>query len=127
MKLPVFLVEDNLALRAQLTHLITQSCEAEVVATAESEAEAIHWVAGHPDGWALMVLDLFLKQGTGFGVLSSLADPAHRERVIVLTNSATAENRARSLALGASAVYDKTDELSQFIDHFAGRCDPQQF
>ena len=63
------------------------------------------------------MLDLFLKAGTGFGVLSQLDSRSAKEKVIVLTNSATRENRDRCLRMGALAVYDKTAELEQFLAH----------
>jgi DNA-binding NarL/FixJ family response regulator len=35
--------------------------------------------------------------------------------VVVLTNYATADIRQRSLALGADAVFDKSNELDEFF------------
>lgn len=117
MPLPIFLAEDDIELRDALIATMDAVCDAEVVATAETESEAVHWLNGHPRDWSLAVLDLFLKNGTGFGILQKLASPEARDRVIVLTNSATRENRSRCLQLGARAVYDKTTELDQFLDH----------
>lgn len=117
MPLPIFLAEDDAQLRDTLIAAMDAVCDAEVVATAETESDAVHWLNGHPRDWSLAVLDLFLKNGTGFGVLQQLPSAEARERVIVLTNSATRENRNRCLQLGARAVYDKTTELEQFLDH----------
>jgi DNA-binding NarL/FixJ family response regulator len=117
MKLPIFLAEDDATLRTQLVALIDEMCDGQVVATAETQAQATEWINAHPKDWDLAVIDLFLRQGTGFGVLENMPDPAQRERVIVLTNSATQENRARCLKLGARAVFDKTLELDRFLDH----------
>ncbi|MDM0111382.1 response regulator [Variovorax sp. J22R133] len=117
MTLPIFLAEDDATLRGQLIALIDETCDAHVVATADTEASATAWMHEHPKDWDLAVLDLFLRQGTGFGVLENMKDPAERDRVIVLTNSATKEHRARCLALGARAVYDKTLELDRFLEH----------
>lgn len=117
MPLPIFLAEDDAQLRDTLITAIDAVCDAEVVATADTEAEAVRWLNGHPRDWGLAVLDLFLRDGTGFGILQKLAGADARDRVIVLTNSATRENRARCLQLGARAVYDKTTELEQFLDH----------
>lgn len=117
MTLPIFLAEDDAVLRTELTALIDAVCDAQVVATAETQAAASAWLRDHPRDWQFGVLDLELKEGTGFGVLESLADPAMRARIIVLTNAATPENRTRCLQLGASAVYDKTAELEQFLSH----------
>ena len=117
MTLSVYLVEDDPRLQVALVDSINMVCEAEVVGIAETEGRAVTWLNSHPCEWKLAVLDLFLKDGTGFGVLERLLPPASRSQVIVLTNSATEENRNRCLALGALAVYDKTSELHLFLDH----------
>jgi DNA-binding NarL/FixJ family response regulator len=117
MVLPVFLVEDDPKLRDAIGESINAICDAEVIGTAETEAHAVTRLNEHPDQWKLAVLDLFLKVGTGFGVLAKLGPQTSRGQVIVLTNPANAENRQRCLALGALAVYDKTSELDQFLDH----------
>jgi response regulator of citrate/malate metabolism len=116
MAYPIFLVEDDPKLQLTLQDAISTFCEGEVVGVAETEAHALSWLKGHPNGWQLTVLDLYLKVGTGFGVLEKLSSAARR-RVIVLTNSATAENRKRCLSMGVLAVYDKTSELEHFLDH----------
>jgi len=120
MKLAVFLVEDDPVLRDQLTELIKHQCGARIVASADTEREAASWLATHPNEWQLVVLDLFLKDGTGFGVLATTHSMGKRH-VVVLTNSATAENRSRCLEMGASAVFDKTTEIPEFLDHCSGR------
>jgi len=117
MSLPIFLVEDDPKLRDSIEAAINCVCDAEVIGTAETEAQAVAWLNDNRGSWRLAVLDLFLKTGTGFGVLEHLIPPAAREQVIVLTNSATQDNRNRCLALGALAVYDKTTEVEEFLDH----------
>ena len=117
MTFPIFLVEDDSRLRDSIGEAINSICDAEVIGIAETEAQAIAWLNAHHGAWRLAVLDLFLKSGTGFGVLEQLTPRSAREQVIVLTNSATHENRNRCLELGALAVYDKTAEFEKFLDH----------
>lgn len=117
MTLSVFLVEDEAQLRTMIGDAINQVCDAHVAGTAETETDAVDWLNSHHGGWQLAVLDLFLKTGTGFGVLRRLDPKNSKEHVIVLTNSATKENRNRCLEMGALAVYDKTLELEQFLNH----------
>jgi DNA-binding response OmpR family regulator len=117
MSFPVFLVEDEPKLCAMIGEAINGICDALVVGTAETEADAVEWLNSHRGDWRLAVLDLFLKTGTGFGVLGRLDPRSATEQVIVLTNSATKENRDRCLEMGALAVYDKTAEFEQFLDH----------
>jgi DNA-binding NarL/FixJ family response regulator len=104
-------------LRESIGEAINAICDAEVIGTAEIEAQAVAWLNDHHGAWRLAVLDLFLKAGTGFGVLEQLTPRTARKQVIVLTNSATPENRNRCLALGALAVYDKTMQFEEFLDH----------
>lgn len=117
MTLSIFLAEDDPVLRDQLIAVIDDVCEAQVVASAETQSAATEWLHDHPDCWELAVLDLYLKEGTGFGVIESLASSEEKDRVVVLTNSASPANRARCLQLGAHAVFDKTLELNAFLDH----------
>lgn len=117
MPLAVFPVEDDPRLQVAIGESINAVCDADVVGISDTESHAVTWLNSHPRDWKLAVVDLFLKDGTGFGVLERLVPPASRSHVIVLTNSATEENRQRCLSLGALAVYDKTSELHLFLDH----------
>lgn len=74
------------------------------------------WLHTHQGSWKLAVVDLFLKEGTGFGILLKIDDHPNG-KVVVLTNSATPENRMRCLSLGADAVFDKSSELEEFINY----------
>lgn len=118
MSLLTFLVEDDPTIRLNLMAAMAEVADARFVGTAESEAEAVAWLAGHAGQWNLAVVDLFIKDGSGFGVIDSLpAGRANRERVVVLTNSATPENRIRAIERGADAVFDKSLELDAFFDY----------
>ncbi len=84
---------------------------------AETEAEAVAWLVAHRGVWHLAVIDLFLKQGSGLGVLAACRERDDRQRVVVLSNYATADMRARCAALGADAVFDKSNEIDAFLDY----------
>lgn len=116
MNLPLFLVEDEPRIRDQLIALIQMTLDAQIVGLAKTEHDALLWLHSHEGIWKIAVVDLFLKEGTGFGILSNL-DNYRSGKVIVLTNSATAENRAQCLDLGADAIFDKSSELEKFIDY----------
>src|SRR4030095_6372851 len=90
--------------------------DVEVRAFAETEADALDWLSSHPGQWHLLVLDLFLKQGSGLGVLRQCASRLPAQRAVVLSNYINADIRARCLALGADAVFDKSRELEAFFD-----------
>lgn len=116
MNLPLFLVEDDPCIRDQLIALTQLSLGADIVGLAETEHDALLWLQSHQGDWKVAVVDLFLKDGTGFGILSNL-NGYRSGKVVILTNSATTENKARCMCLGADAVFDKTSELEDFLDY----------
>ncbi len=116
MALITFIVEDSPTIRENLIPTLEDLANAEVVGFAETEAEAIEWLASHRDEWHLAVIDLFLKQGSGLGVLAACRQRGEQQRVVVLSNYATPEMRNRCAELGADAVFDKSNELDAFFD-----------
>lgn len=115
MKLLVFLVEDDRKIRAHLMDAMTGLLDVDFVGTARSEPEAIEWLTSHRDDWTLAVIDLFIEAGTGFAVMTKMQRPTSQQHVVVLTNSATPENRQHALECGAHAVFDKTAEIENFF------------
>lgn len=112
-KTRVFLIEDNARIRASLTNLLEDYGDAEVVATAEDEDFAIRWLKENDVD--LVLIDIFLRSGSGLGVLESMPETVTAPKV-VLTNYATAQMRARCASLGASRVFDKTEEIDELVD-----------
>jgi len=114
MPLPIVLAEDSAAIRESLIAALAEIAEAEVIAVAETAAEAIAALTVHAAVWRLAILDLFLKQGHGLDVLRAVkARPD--QRIFMVTNFATADIRQRALAAGADAVFDKSTELEQLF------------
>ncbi|KQP50093.1 hypothetical protein ASF44_02345 [Pseudorhodoferax sp. Leaf274] len=114
--LVVFLVEDNALIRDNLIVALEELVDMRVVAWAESEGAAADWLREHPDGWQLAVIDLFLRDGSGLGVLQACRERKSRQRAVVLTNYADVDIRAQCLAMGADAVFDKSTELDAFLE-----------
>src|SRR5215216_190618 len=69
MPLSTFLVEDNKTIRDNLIPALEDLVGAQVVGCADSETEAAAWLATHRGEWQLVVVDMFLKEGSGLGVL----------------------------------------------------------
>lgn len=112
-----FLVEDNSTIRDNLIPAMEDLVNASIVGYAETESDAAGWLRSHADEWHLAVVDLFLKEGSGLGVLASCRERGSQQRVVVLTNYATVDIRERCLKLGADAVFDKSNELDAFLDY----------
>ncbi len=113
MRARVILVEDVLALQTSIAEAMVHAANVEVVAVVETAEEAIQ--AAATLGWDVIVVDLFLRFGTGHAVLTSLRRHPTQQRVLVLTNHADLSMRQRCLVLGADAVFDKSTELDGFL------------
>ena len=112
--LRVLLVEDSKILADQISDLLNDTPYTSVgVVTTERDAIAISTADDAPD---LLILDLHLKQGTGFGVLKALACLARRPTVVVLTNYALPQYREQALALGAHHFLDKSADFDLLPD-----------
>lgn len=116
------LVEDNKVIRDNLIPTLEALSEARIEGVAETEAEAIAWLESH-DGWDIAVVDLFLREGSGLGVLASCQNRSPRQRVIIFSNYATEEVRKRAADLGADAIFDKSTEIEGLLD-FLERLSP---
>ena len=67
----------------------------------------------------MAIVDLCLKEGSGLGVLAGCRNRHVSQKVVVLTNYATAEIRKRATELGANAVFDKSSELDALFAYCA--------
>lgn len=109
------LVEDSSRIREVLVPSMAELGDMDVVAVAETATEAIAAFERHDGVWQVAVVDLFLREGSGMDVLLALQRRQAGQRVVVLTNYATAAMRQRCMALGADAVLDKSTELDAFF------------
>lgn len=117
MPTPAILVEDSATIRATLIPAIRDLADVQVVAFAETVTEALSVCSNNE--WRLLILDLFLREGSGLTVLDRLRNRSPGQRIVVLTNYATKDIRERCAKLGANAVFDKSTELDEFFDHCA--------
>ena len=115
MTFKAYLVEDSPVIRENLVGFLEDVADAHVVASASTEEEAVTWLRLHADDWDLTIVDLFLQRGNGLGVIRACRNRAPHQKVVVLSNYATADMRARSQQLGADAFFDKSAELDQLV------------
>ena len=109
--LRVLLVEDSKVLTERLTEAIRQIADVELLDAVDSEVAAL--AAVKRDAVDVVILDLHLRQGTGFGVLRGLAAGGARPRVIVLTNYDLPEYKSAAMALGATHFLDKARDYGR--------------
>jgi len=116
-ELRTYIVEDNATIRENLIAALEELASVRSMGWADTEKDARGWLAAHRADWDLLVIDLFLKQGSGLGVLENLQQRGRAQRVIVLSNYATPDMRKRCADLGADAVFDKSNEIDALVDY----------
>ena len=111
-----FLVEDKVELRATLVETMEEIAPLKFVGLADSEDSAAQWLQTHAGEWDLAIIDLFLAQGTGFGVLKKCQLRRPQQKVVVLTGYCQSNLRKRCRELGADAVFDKSQDVERLVD-----------
>jgi len=109
--LQILLVEDSAVLADRLSELLNHVPGVVLVGTVDNERAAVAIAQSQPID--VMILDLHLRQGTGFGVLRALADQPGRTVAIVLTNYALPQYQRAASALGVRHFLDKAREFER--------------
>ena len=117
----VLLVEDSKVLTERLTEAIDQIADVHLIGTAETEAAALAVVMHEPVD--VIILDLHLRQGTGFGVMRALATAQLKPRIVVLTNYDLPEYQKAAFALGATHFLDKARDYGRLPDVLLEICE----
>ena len=115
MQIKTYVVEDNPTIRDNLIATLEELIGVNTVGTAETEREGVDWLTNSNNAWDLAIVDLFLKQGTGLGVVSACKNRLPHQKVIVLSNYATQDVRKQAALLGVDAVFDKSTEIEQLL------------
>ena len=118
-QLKTYIVEDNPVIRESLIVTLEELAPVKVVGTAVDEFTAVHWMTQPGNHADLVIVDIFLKAGSGLGVLRAASGLARRQRLVVLSNYATADIRRKCLELGADRVFDKSNEIDALIEYCA--------
>lgn len=116
MQIKTYVVEDSPTIRDNLIATLEELTDLIAVGTAESENEGVVWLTNSDNAWDLAIVDLFLKQGTGLGVMAACKNRLPTQKIIVLSNYATQDVRKQCALLGADAVFDKSTELEQMLE-----------
>jgi len=111
--LKAFIVEDSPVIRENLVAALEEMAPISVVGTADDEASAVRWL--DENACDLAVVDIFLKSGSGLGVLKAAAAAPGAMKLVVLSNYATPDMRRKCLELGADRVFDKSNEIDALI------------
>ena len=113
--LSCFIVEDSPIIRQNLIATLEEMLPMRVVGTAEDEQAALAWMQSPGARCDLMIIDVFLKSGSGLEVLRRARLLHPQRHLVVLTNYATADMRQRAQHLGADRLFDKSAELDELL------------
>jgi CheY-like chemotaxis protein len=107
--LRVLLVEDSRVLAERLSETLAPLPGVELVGSVDDEAAAVGAASkGNVD---VIILDLQLRRGTGFGVMQRLG--AKRPTIIVFTNYVLPEYQRRAAALGVDYFLNKSRDYER--------------
>jgi two-component system, OmpR family, response regulator len=123
-QLRTYIVEDNATIRENLIGALEELASIESLGWAETETQARDWLIQQDNRWELTIVDLFLQEGSGLGVLEACRGRTSDQRVVVLSNYATVDMRKRCLQLGADAVFDKSNEIDALVEYCIELSDP---
>lgn len=113
--LRVLLVEDSPRIAERVRDLVETEAGAQVVCVVQDEPGAI--LAARETRADVLILDLQLRIGTGFGVLRALGPT--RPTTIVMTNYPWPQYRARAAALGVEYFLDKSVDFGRLPEILA--------
>lgn len=109
--LRVFLVEDSVSVRERLVDFLSEPGEVEIIGYAETEAASVARL--DQERVDVAIVDLNLKAGSGFGVISALRNkyPTAPPTIVVLTNYAFPEYEVACRERGADFFFDKSTQF----------------
>lgn len=110
-----YLAEDNEVVLENMIDMLSEIAHVRVASHSDTQAEASRWLTLHDGSWHLAIVDLFLREGSGLGILAGCQNREPYQKVVVLTNYATKDICTRAKALKADAVFDKSTEIDQFM------------
>jgi DNA-binding response OmpR family regulator len=118
-RLRILLVEDSILTAEQICELIQRHHPEVTCTTVTTEKDALAHISDSPPD--VIVLDLRLKEGSGFNVLRSVSSKTPKPFTVVLTNHTLPQFREFALLSGADYFLDKStsiEALPTILDSF---------
>jgi len=112
-----FIVEDSAIILDSLVGMLEEMAPVQVIGSAPDESTAMQRLSHLADDVDLVIIDVFLKQGSGLGVLRGTTLAGLHAKRVILTNYATPDMREKCKALGAHRVFDKSTDLDDLISY----------
>lgn len=115
--LNTFLVEDHHNTRLILVEAMETLTPVRFVGIATDEPSAKRWLRTHKDLWALAIVDVTLRKGSGLGVLKACQLRSSMQKVVVLTSHVDQKMVDVCRALGADEIFDKNHDIDSLVDY----------
>jgi CheY-like chemotaxis protein len=119
----VLLVEDVKATHELIAELMGFIGGFTIVGSCTTESAALQWVHDHPGAADLIVLDIMLREGTGFSVLAGLdAQEEPKPDIVVFSDFASPAVARKCRTEGALDAISKADfrRLRVFLEKYRG-------
>ena len=116
--LKVLLVEDSPVLKERMSTLIGALEHVRLVGVADTQDSAVE--TAKRESVDVIILDLHLKQGSGFGVMRALADSGLKPQFVILTNYDLPEYQKIAVTLGAAHFLDKARDFGKVPELLRG-------
>lgn len=120
--LQAFVIEDNATIRENLIGTLEELTCVRVAGASATEDEALAWLGKNQQAWDLVIIDLFLKQGSGIHLAQTIQRTRPNQKIVVFSNYINASVRKRCAQLGVDAVFDKSTEIDSLVDYCAHQC-----
>lgn len=113
--LRTYIVEDNQVIQHNLVATLQELAPVLVIGSAIDESSARQWLNQEQQRVDLVIVDLFLKSGSGLGLLRCAQNLQWRAKLVVLSNYATPDIRKKCLEFGADRVFDKSNDVDALL------------
>jgi two-component system, OmpR family, response regulator len=121
-QLQAFVIEDNPTIRENLIGTLEELTCVKVAGASSTEDDALDWLTQNIDRWDLVIVDLFLKQGSGMHLAQRIERRRATQKIVVFSNYINASVRKRCAQIGVDAVFDKSTEIDALVDYCAHQC-----
>lgn len=115
--LKTYIIEDSPVIRDSLVEALQELGPIAVVGVADGEHDALAWLQDPANACDLVIVDLFLRSGSGLGVLRAMRHAPRGPSLVVLSNYTGDEMRRTCLELGAVRVFDKSTEIEALLQY----------
>jgi len=116
-EIKTYIVEDSPVILDSLVAMLEELVPVKVVGSSADESTAVQWLTQSGNHYDLVIIDIFLKSGSGLGVLKAVHGKAPNSHLVVLSNYATPDMRRKCLQLGADKVFDKSNDIEALVQY----------